>query len=238
MRMRNSVITVFSVAALGLALWGGFALQPTKPHTTQNTRIELRSLVPDQFGAWQLAAQQPAPQLGPIKQRVEETYDQTLERLFVREDGTEVMLVIAYGGDQSGSYTNNDAGSLQIHRQEYCYLTQGYEIRDSHDTQIQTSTSQIPVRRLITQLGPQQELITYWVTIGKEAQVPGFGRRLAQIRYGLRGEVPDGMLIRMSTVSANAEQAFAAQEDFAKTWLANVGPTQQRRLGHNPPDLL
>jgi hypothetical protein len=44
--------------------------------------------------------------------------------------------------------------------------------------------------------------------------MPGVPRKLVQLRYGLLGEIPDGMLVRVSSLVNNSEDAFALQARF------------------------
>ncbi|MEZ5643424.1 MAG: EpsI family protein [Burkholderiaceae bacterium] len=55
----------------------------------------------------------------------------------------------------------------------------------------------IPVRRLMSQLGSRHEPITYWIVVGGEVVTTGIGQKLAQMRYGVRGVIADGMLVRV-----------------------------------------
>ena len=44
--------------------------------------------------------------------------------------------------------------------------------------------------------------------------LPGLSRKLAQIRYGLRGEIPDGMLVSFSSLGRDRDQQFILPERF------------------------
>ena len=67
---------------------------------------------------------------------------------------------------------------------------------------------------MLANLGQRNEPITYWVTLDESATLPGLGRKLQQIRYGLKGQIPDGMLVRVSSISASETTAFALQKTF------------------------
>jgi hypothetical protein len=51
-----------------------------------------------------------------------------------------------------------------------------------------------------------------------------------QIRFGLGGSVPDGMLVRVSNISTDPAKAFDAQEQFVSALLAGVQPREVSRL--------
>jgi EpsI family protein len=82
----------------------------------------------------------------------------------------------------------------------------------------------IPVRRLVTVLGPRNEPITYWVTHGDEATISAWRRRLISIRYGLRRQIPDGMLVRVSSIDRSQSQAFEMQQKFLADLVAALTP--------------
>jgi hypothetical protein len=54
--------------------------------------------------------------------------------------------------------------------------------------------------------------------------------KLAQLRYGFRGQIPDGMLVRASTIDPDDERAFEQQARFLQDLLAAVPPETRKRL--------
>ena len=54
--------------------------------------------------------------------------------------------------------------------------------------------------------------------------------KLAQLSYGFRGQIPDGMLVRASTIDNDDERAFAQQAQFLRELLAAVPPDSRKRL--------
>ena len=57
------------------------------------------------------------------------------------------------------------------------------------------------------------------------ATLPGFSRKFQQIRYGLRGQIPDGLLFRVSDISANDADSFRLQDRFLNELAASMSPT-------------
>ena len=55
---------------------------------------------------------------------------------------------------------------------------------------------------------------TYWVSVGNQVVTTGIGQKLAQMRYGLRGVIADGMLVRVSSIDADMDRAHALQAAF------------------------
>ena len=52
-------------------------------------------------------------------------------------------------------------------------------------------------------------------------------RRLA---YGLSGEIPDGMLVRVSSISSDEPDAWRLQDQFIAELLAALGAAERVRL--------
>ena len=137
------------------------------------------------------------------------TYSQTLGRTYVNDKGQYVMLSIAYGSDQNSEAT-------AAHRPEFCYTGQGFKVQNLGTHQVSLPGHQLLVRHLVGTRGNQVEPISYWVTLDESATLPGLGRKLAQIRYGLKGMIADGMLVRVSTTGPDLAQAFAVQDQFIR----------------------
>jgi hypothetical protein len=87
----------------------------------------------------------------------------------------------------------------------------------------------LPVRRLNTGLRRRKEPVTYWMTVSDEAVLPGGSRVLAQARHGLRGAIPDGVLVRVSSLDPDPLRAYASHDRFVREWLAS-SPRERRAL--------
>jgi len=199
-------------------------ITPTEKLADQRPPLNLDALVPTRLGDWQedrsLASAVVNPQ---TEAALEKIYAQTLSRTYVNRNGQRIMLSIAYGRDQGGE-------STQAHRPEICYSAQGFGLHGDHVDALQTPYGDIPVRRLVAVNGQRIEPITYWVTVGDKATLPGFRRKLAQLAYGLNGTIPDGLIFRVSTIQRNAQDAYRLQDQFVNALLASVTPAQRERL--------
>jgi EpsI family protein len=132
------------------------------------------------------------------------------------------MLSIAYGGEQSDS--------LKAHRQEVCYTAQGFQIRGLHNDKLDVAAHEIPVVRMIAVKGQRTEPVTYWFTMGDEVVLTRTQRLITQLHHGLRGYVPDGMLVRISSISGDPTAAFASHDNFVHDLVAALKPDQASRL--------
>ena len=185
---------------------------------------DLVAMIPTHFGDWRTVSHGRESIIDPqVTARVEATYADTLERVYRHADGHHIMLSIAYGARQL-------ADREQAHRPEYCYTAQGFSIDGVNDTTLATPGGVIPLRTLLTRRGPRLEPVTYWLTVGRHAALPGVTRQLQQLRYGLFGEVPDGLLVRVSSLDRDAARAHRIQAGFLVALLQALAPEDRERL--------
>jgi len=214
------IIGLMMVASSGLAI----KLKPERRMADQMPAITLEQAIPNQFGDWHvdhsLIPVDPSPD---VKSKLDAIYSQTLARAYSNSKGQRIMLSIAYGADQSGD------GS-QVHRPEFCYTAQGFQIVLNRIGNLFTPYGSLPVRRLVAVQGPRNEPITYWITVGDKATLPGFNRKIQQIAYGLTGKVPDGMLVRVSSIDNDVAQAYRLQDQFIDDMLQGMDPNNRWRV--------
>ncbi len=55
-------------------------------------------------------------------------------------------------------------------------------------------------------------------------------QKTAQLHYGLHGQIPDGMIVRVSTIAADAGPAFQFEDSFVNTMLRALKPADRSRL--------
>jgi EpsI family protein len=126
------------------------------------------------------------------------------------------MLSVAYGGDQSDG--------MAVHRPEVCYPAQGFEVVKVWGDELHVVGRTIPVTRAITRLGSRNEPLTYWIVNGDEVIARGFDGRIVQLKYTLHGKIPDGMLVRVSSIDPDPVHAFDQQDRFSRDMAAALDP--------------
>lgn len=192
------------VGALPAAHW----LRPTQRTADIKGAIDLAVQVPARFGEWRedtsLIPLLPDPSL---QATLDATYSQVLARTYVNNRQQRVMLSIAYGNDQSSEAT-------AVHRPEFCYRSQGFNVQDAGLASVPLDGRTLQVQRLTARLDSRYEPISYWITLDETATLPGLGRKLRQMEYGVRGFIADGMVLRVSTVGLPQAQAFELQDRF------------------------
>ena len=209
-------------ACLAAAMALGAGLRPQIAYVPNAAPVDLQQMVPVSFAGWSTEDTQSAGFSADIQAEIDKIYGQVLDRTYVDRLGHRVMLSIAYGKDQ-------ESGS-QLHRPEFCYEAQGFAISDARNGTMAIGHGEVPVRRMIARLGPRIEPVTYWMTVGSRATLPGIGRKLVQLSYGLTGVVPDGLLVRVSSIDASADNAYHVQERFVGDLVAALDATGRARL--------
>lgn len=215
----NILIGVLMVSSGALTM----ALTPTQKIADQQERINLEMMIPDKFGDWKIDSTIVPLQIDAETQaKLDKIYNQTLARTYVNSQGERIMLSVAYGGDQSDS--------LSVHKPEVCYYAQGFEIKKIFPGELLTQYGKLPIKRLLAIKGNRNEPITYWVTVGDKAVLPGFDQKLQQLRYGLTGSIPDGILVRISSIDNNNDVAYQLQAIFIQDLLLAVNVNERARL--------
>lgn len=219
MKRRALVFAGGAVLSLGLSE----LLRPRRRISTLLPPVDLEAQVPAAFGQWQIDKSIiPILPNAELQARLDVLYGQVLARTYINPDRQRVMLSIAYGADQGTDAT-------AAHRPEFCYAAQGFSVRIIGTKLIALNDHQILANQLIGKMASRNEPITYWVTLNDTAVLPGFRRKLAQIRMGLEGIIPDGMLVRVSTLGDDANAGFALQQKFLRDLQSSLPPGLQAR---------
>lgn len=209
MKSKNkpSVWVVLAALLMCAAFGAAEFLKPTRFLAETLPTMNLTKMVPDSFAGWQVD-----PSVVPVlpdpgvEATLNSLYSKTLNRTYVRADGSRIMLSIAYG-------ENQNSASTAAHRPEFCYTAQGFVVKRMGVESLQVLDHKLQVVRLMANAGRRHEPITYWVTLGDSASIPGLERKLDQMRYGLRGWIVDGMLMRISSLTQSID---AVDQDEAK----------------------
>ncbi len=216
--------SILIAIALVVAFWLALLLRPTQLTAAQGPKVNLEQMIPVKFGDWQVDQSiVPIEVSADIKESLDKLYSQILSKTYVNSAGQRIMLSISYGGNQG-----ND--EYQVHRPEYCYVAQGFELQTIAEEMLSVSNAKIAVRRLEAKQGARNEPITYWITIGDEATLPGARRKIAQLKYGLTGRIPDGMLVRVSSINGNRQEAYKLQDSFINEMISAIAPTARAKV--------
>lgn len=219
-RLMTAVLVLLSMlATVGVAT----VITPKQQIRSPGNRVNLEIDIPKQFAQWQFDASlvpiQPSPDAQAL---LDSLYSQTLARTYVHQDGRRVMLSIAYGDDQTGR--------LRVHRPDVCYSAQGFQVFEPIRTVLSVGTRKLPIIRARAEHLQRIEPMTYWMVVGSAIAQSSIDQRLIQLRYGLVGEIPDGMIIRVSSIGSDTEKEFRAQDEFISDLIAHVSESTRRHL--------
>ncbi len=222
--MKTNHIALALAAAMLCVSAAGLAVRPGAKAADQGQAISLEATVPKQFGDWVELPNRSAQVVNPQTQELlNKLYSQILTRTYANKDGYQIMLSMAYGDDQRGG--------LQAHRPEVCYPAQGFKLGKVEKGALTTTFGDIDVRRLTTSLGERNEPVTYWLTVGDQIIDSSLDKRIAEIRLGLTGQIPDGLLFRISSIDNDPRRAFAMQQKFAADMMSAVPGQARKQLG-------
>lgn len=219
----NTALTVL-VLMVGAAV-GAVALKPTPVPRGAAPAFQLEQIVPVAFGDWKAIPHVGAQLVNPQTQEIlDKLYSQLLTRMYVDGKGYRIMLTMAYGDDQRGG--------LQAHMPDVCYPAQGFNVLSRERVDLRTPFGVLPSRRLNTAQGARVEPLTYWFNFGSQALASDspWEKRLIEFRFGLSGEVPNGILVRVSSIDRDTPAAYGQQERFIQALLAAVTAVDRGRL--------
>lgn len=214
---RRDVILGASLGVIGLS---GAALARATSYPPR--RIDpIGAVIPQNIGEWHEA---PSGEVRFPQGEADDAqiYDQLLTRYYTSPTYPPIMLLVAYGGAQSGD------GS--IHRPEICYPAAGYTLSPPTRMTLPTPDGRPIAATLMTAHAPgRREDILYWCRIGREFPASDLAQRLSIVRAAMANSRPDGALVRISTVNQDAATTRAVLERFA-FGLLRSGDRRARQL--------
>jgi EpsI family protein len=209
--------------AAGLAV----ALKPTKKLADRSEKISLEKMIPMQIGPWRADpnAQANIKPSAEVQANLDKIYDQILSRTYLNDKGQAVMLTITYGSSQTQD--------LKAHRQEVCYTAQGFQIQALKHEILRIARQTIPVTQMFAVKQDRMEPVTYWFTMGDNVVLSRTERMLVQLKYSFAGVIPDGVLVRVSNLTPNAEQGYQVHQDFLNQMMSTLDQKSVQKLMGN-----
>ncbi len=180
----------------------------------------LEELVPESFGRWTKSSRLEAVVNPQQATALDDAYDSVLSRTYVDPSGYSIMLSMAYGRRQSRD--------SQVHKPEVCYPAQGFEILSSNPAALSLDGGMLPVRQLVARQGRRIEPITYWIRVGDFVATNGAQQFKARLEHGLDGLIPDGLLVRVSSIDDRISSAQVVQEEFIREMLKEISARNQQ----------
>jgi EpsI family protein len=219
------ILSAAMMLAAMLAYWA-------TPHLVEVTDApSLEDTVPRQFGDWR---ELPTPYAQVSLStgndpNMENPYDQTVMRTYVNGKGQQVMLALAWGKRQRQE--------VKIHRPDLCYVAQGYKIQSlkavTYANILAPSGEPIVGNHMYAQGNRGGEAVSYWVRIGDIYSEDAFETRFHIFREGLKGRVPDGILVRASVRvrdEGEAQKVWPLMDQFLADLAAMTPPSTKSLL--------
>lgn len=196
---------------------------------------DLERAIPRSFGDWQ-EVNIPFVQIdvsvkSPNEAVEDQPYDQVVTRTYAQPGTNPVMLSVAY--------INAQQQEVKVHRPPLCYVAQGFKVGDeSHGELAALGAPNNPVRisRMLATSGSRQEAVVYLIRTGGLHSADPWQVRWYILQQGVKGYVPDGALVRASTLihqPSEAPQAYQRLERFMVD-LVHATPSPARNLLVHP----
>lgn len=226
------VLSWSTAAAFGITCLLGVVLALfLRPNLQGSGNQAQLSAVPSSFGVWR---EVPSPYV-PVgltnnpdrSQAAINTYDQVLMRTYVDDKGHKVMLALAF--------IAANRQESKIHRPELCYTAQGFTVDTfaSHDFNVPlVEGKSVQGKRMKVSSNGRVEVVSYWIRIGSIYSASAFQTRIYILTSGLRHNIPDGILVRVSQIvppgSSPTEDIYKVQEEFLRElYLASPGAVKR-----------
>lgn len=208
---------------LGGALIGvsaiGYARQP-QPIAKPLPKDALDKLIPKQIGPWSFVTVSGV--VLPPDDNSDQVYDQVLTRMYSAPNQPPIALLLAYSSVQNGL--------LQLHRPEICYPASGFRLSGTEPGTLSLPDRSINVRRFSASSMQRQERVLYWTRLGTEMPVSWVNQRLAVVRANLRGEIPDGILVRVSGTFSGTNSIDGILSEFVRDLAVALRPDARKLL--------
>lgn len=205
---------------LGLAGCAGTALarQPVPDRPAIETGA-LERMIPVRIGEFAFDTTSGLV-LPPPDALVDRLYDNLITRTYTRTDGKIAMLLVAYN--------NRQDGVLQIHRPEVCYPAGGFSLSATRaiDTPL-LSGPPLPSQAFVATSELRTETVLYWTRVGEDFPRRWLEQRIAVARENLKGVIPDGVLVRVSTLSDTTDDLRMLTAFVADLYRLSPGALRQ-----------
>lgn len=200
-----------------------YALRPNILMAEAYPRKPLAIEVPSVLQHWQKVSNDVAV-VDPTQEAVlNYLYAETFAATYRDANNHLVMLSVAYGRDQGDGH--------DVHKPDLCYPAQGFSILEASSLNLAVGTEySINAQYLKTRKGNRPEPLIYWTTAGDRIYQGKLGKKRVAFEYSLKNMIPDGLVIRVSTIEEDEELAKRLISDFVRDWYASSSEESLRRF--------
>lgn len=192
-------------ATLASASAVGYAAQPkiVNPRIANRT---FESWIPERIGPWSVQSASGVV-LPPPDALSDRLYDNLVTRVYRGPGPAPVMMLIAYNYKQDGV--------LQLHRPEFCYPAGGYQLSSTVPVELTLGRGRmIPASAFTAVSATQTEQVLYFTRLGSSFPRSWIDQRASVLWANLRGEIPDGAMMRVSLIGTDQQRALDVLRGF------------------------
>jgi len=219
-----------SIGRRGFLIGGAMAAAAAVAYAAQPRRaehrlagVQLGELIPREIGPWRFVSRDGIVIARADEAQPSEGYDQVLTRNYTAPGLPAIMLLIAYGSTQGGS--------LQLHRPETCYPGQGFRLTEFAEPDLALGGPRpVPARQFTAIRDERVERLVYWTRIANRFPRNTAGEYAAILTSVLSGVIPDGVLVRVSTIGTDIAASDTGLADFTVAMAGSLAPAGRRIL--------
>ncbi|MEH6757984.1 MAG: exosortase-associated protein EpsI, V-type [Parasphingorhabdus sp.] len=208
---------------IGAILAGASAIaytrQPEVEMPVMGAKI-FHELVPRKFGDWTPLSQGDVV-LPPPDALRDRLYDNLVTRVYEKPGTPPVMLLLAYNNEQDGV--------LQVHRPEICYPVGGFQLSETRKIGIAVAGRSIPANIFTAKSPRRTEQVIYFTRLGDAFPRSWSEQRISVMRANLAGDIPDGMMMRVSVLGIDQQEAMTILTEFTREFI-EASPHQLQKL--------
>lgn len=204
---------------LALASGIAYARQPVASVPVLK-KENFEKMVPGPFGNWQVfsGGEVVLPPPDALRDRL---YDNLVTRAYQAPGTPLVMLLMAYNNEQDGV--------LQVHRPEVCYPVGGFQLSVTENIDIPLDKGSVPANIFTAEAPGRIEQVMYFTRLGTAFPRSWVEQRIAVVNANLAGDIPDGMMMRVSVIGISQERARPILAGFMREFIS-ASPTRLQRL--------
>jgi EpsI family protein len=79
-------------------------------------------------------------------------------------------------------------------------------------------------------MGPRKEPVTYWSTLAGGVVENRIQKRVSELKSTLAGRVPDGLLVRVSSIDPDTAHAWQVHQAFVDALLQSLPDAERARI--------
>lgn len=206
---------LLGVASLAFARMPQPGTEPLKPG-------QFDASIPKTIGKWSFVTASGVV-LPPEDELSDRLYDEVLTRVYEAPGAPPIMFLIAYSHVQDGL--------LQLHRPEICYPVGGFSLTETKTSAMNLGNGiSLPVRTFSALSPMRTEHVLYWTRVGEDMPLSWSRQRWSVVQANLKGQIPDGILVRVSVMGSDAGEALDYVESFVRALIPALDPKTRRLM--------